>query len=284
LFLGFLQSLYHIIRFRPAVIVNAGSYVGVPVIWAGWMVGIPSVLLQLDIRPSLSNVLTSFATRSIAASCEGAAKKLPRTKAVITGIPLRNAIRQARDAYRQKESHVSIRSFLGIHDERPYIVVVGGSTGAEYLNDLARSLDRLPRISYHIVLISGSRNGQGSDEQSESFHEFSFLQNEFAGVLACADVVVSRAGMGTISELAYLKKAAIIVPLPNSHQQENAAYLERVGGVINLGQEHANTDAVHRVICHLISDESSRSKLGDALSRQFFSDASERIANLLAVV
>lgn len=284
LLLGFLQSLYHIIRFRPTVIVNAGSYVGVPVIWAGWMMGIPSVLLQLDIRPSLSNVLTAFAARSIAASCAGAAKKLPRTKGVITGIPIRSTIRQAREAFLQKEARVSIRSFLGIHDERPYVLVVGGSSGAEYLNDLARTLDKHTSHPYHIVLISGSRNDKAGDEHSESFHEFSFLQHEFAGVLACADVVVSRAGMGTISELAYLKKAAIVVPLPNSHQQDNAAYFERIGGIIHLEQERANADEVNRIVLDLIGDEETRSKLGNTLSKEFFSDASERIAHLLTRV
>ncbi|MBI2484113.1 UDP-N-acetylglucosamine--N-acetylmuramyl-(pentapeptide) pyrophosphoryl-undecaprenol N-acetylglucosamine transferase, partial [Candidatus Uhrbacteria bacterium] len=250
LFLGLVQSLYHIVRFRPTVIVNAGSYIGVPVLWAGWLLGIPSVLLQLDIRPSLSNSVTAFTARAIAASCDGAAAKLPRSKTVVTGIPLRKAIVAARETSRQKQARDAIRLFLGIRDERPYVLVVGGSSGAQYLNDLARSLDTIAGGSYHIVLISGSR-GNAAKHQSESFHEFSFLHAEFAGVLACADIVVCRAGMGTISELAYLKKAAIVIPIPHSHQQDNAAYFEKEGGIIQIGQEHADAETVNRAICKL---------------------------------
>jgi len=281
LFIGFLQSLYHILRFRPTVIVNAGSYVGVPVLWAGWMLGIPSVLLQLDIQPSLSNVVTAFSARAIAASCSGAAEKLPRTKTVVTGIPVRSAIRRAYESCRQKEKQTSVRAFLGIHDDRPYVLVVGGSTGAQYLNELASNLDRLTGHPYHIVLISGNRGGVAEAERSESFHQFPFLQEEYADVLARADVVVCRAGMGTISELAFLKKAAIVVPIPNSHQQENAGYFEREGGVIHLGQNQANAENVDRIIGSLIRDSSSREKLGNALSKLFYSDAAERVTRLL---
>ncbi|MBI4250624.1 UDP-N-acetylglucosamine--N-acetylmuramyl-(pentapeptide) pyrophosphoryl-undecaprenol N-acetylglucosamine transferase [Candidatus Uhrbacteria bacterium] len=281
LFIGFLQSLYHILRFRPTVIVNAGSYVGVPVLWAGWMWGVPSVLLQLDIHPSLSNVVTAFAAHAIAASCSGAAEKLPHAKTVVTGIPVRIAIRRAYEICRQKEKQISVRAFLGIHDDRPYVLVVGGSTGAQHLNELASNLDKLDSRPYHIVLISGNRGGLAKGEQSESFHQFPFLQEEFADVLVCAEVVVCRAGMGTISELAYLKKAAIVVPIPNSHQQENAAYFEREGGIIHLGQEQTNAETVDRIIHGLIRDPSSCKRLGNTLAKLFYPDAAARIAKLL---
>lgn len=284
LLLGFLQSLYHIMRFRPTVIVNAGSYVGVPVLWAGWLAGIPSVLLQLDIRPSLSNIVTAFAARSIAASCAGAAQHLPRKKAVITGIPIRSAIRQSRDICQLKQKRDMIRSFLGISDARPYVLVVGGGTGAQYLNELARSLDMIENHPYHVVLVSGSRSGNSQGEQSGSLHEFSFLQDEYAGALACADAIVSRAGMGTISELAYLKKAAIIVPIPDSHQQDNAAYFEQEGCIIHCEQVHANAQKVNSLILDCIRDEGLRTKLGNALSKQFFPDAAERVANLIRII
>lgn len=269
LFIGCLQSLYHIMMFRPSLIVNAGSYVGVPVVWAAWLVGVPVVLLQLDIRPSLSNMITSFAAKYIFASCDEAAKRLPRTKTSVTGIPIRSDLKQAQAMRSSSVRSRAIREKFGIMDDKPSILISGGGTGAVFLNILGRDLAFRNDGAYHIIAITGSGKFESSETLPSHYHPFPFLEELFPLALSVCDIVISRAGMGTISELAYLAKPTILIPIPESHQRDNAAYCESKNAAIHIAQEHATSERINAIVIDLLSDQKHRASLSNHIHTLF---------------
>jgi UDP-N-acetylglucosamine--N-acetylmuramyl-(pentapeptide) pyrophosphoryl-undecaprenol N-acetylglucosamine transferase len=279
LFLGFFQALYHIVRFRPQVVVNAGSYVGVGVIWAAWFLGVRSVALQLDIRPSLANILTLLHVKKIYASCEGAAKKFPKSKTIVTGIPVRKSVQQAYERTRRRSELERAKAQYGIYDTAPVALISGGSTGAEFLNVRAGELARDEERGFHIIHITGERK-TGSGAVFNMYHQFSFV-DDFAALASIADIALTRAGMGTISELAVLGIPMILVPIPSSHQGENALYCEKNGAAIYVSQERAPLPALREILGNLLRDTDRRSRLAKAAQHLFVLNASERIAEVL---
>ncbi len=280
LFLGFFQALYHLMRFRPQAVVNAGSYAGVPVVWASWFIGIPVVLLQLDIRPTFSNILTLLHAKKICASCGAAAKKFPKNRTVVTGIPVRNSVIAAAQHIRQQGQQQSHRARYGIYDTAPVVLISGGGTGAEFLNTRARELVQGTENTFHIIHITGKGKEVAMPDNSNMYHQFSFV-DDFAALAVCADIVVTRAGMGTISELATLGIPMILVPIPGSHQVDNAVYCEKNGAAIYLSQTIATAEHLREVIEKILMDKDRKDELVHNMQQLFPKNAAARIAEFL---
>lgn len=281
--IGFFQAVYHILRFRPHVVVNAGSYVGVAVVWAAWFVGVPVVLLQLDIRPSLSNIITLLHTKKICASSEAAAKRFPKVKTIVTGIPVRQSVQEIADQLGVQVQGKRFCAKYGITDSIPVVLISGGGTGAEFLNTLVPELVRSSRGAFHIIHLTGQGKGGFAPEISNTYHQFSFV-DDFARLAACADVVVSRAGMGTLAELAVLGKPTILIPIPNSHQVHNASYFEKQKAALYLDQEHTTSDILLATIQNLMRDQERKKELARNMRNIFPSKAAKHIAQILGTV
>ncbi len=278
--LGFLQAIYHVVRFRPKVVINAGSYVGVGVVWAAWFVGTPVVLLQLDIRPSLANILTLLHSKKICASCDDAAKKFPKNKIIITGIPVRKSVIDLANRIRHPDELQRLRARYRIYDTAPAVLISGGGTGAEFLNMLARELAQEGTNKFHIFHITGKGKEMAMSEDVSMYHQFSFV-DDFASLAACADIVVTRAGMGTISELAALEKPMILVPIPASHQVENALYCQEKGAAIYLAQEHITAESLRTALATLFREKDRTRELVKNIRVLFPKNAAARIAEIL---
>lgn len=279
LFFGFLQAIYHIFRFRPTVVINAGSYVGVGVIWAAWFVGTPVVLLQLDIQPSLANIFTLLHAKKICASCDDAAKKFPKNKTVITGIPVRKSVSEMANRSLLPGERQRMKAQFGIYDTAPVVLISGGGTGAGFLNVLTPELAQEETNTFHILHITG-KGKEVVVSENKMYHQFSFV-DDFASIAACADIVVSRAGMGTISELAVLEKPVILIPIPASHQVENALYCQRNGAAMYLAQEHTTEDSLRKILEKLLADEDRKAEFARNIQALFPKNAAARIAEIL---
>ncbi|MBI4272851.1 UDP-N-acetylglucosamine--N-acetylmuramyl-(pentapeptide) pyrophosphoryl-undecaprenol N-acetylglucosamine transferase [Candidatus Uhrbacteria bacterium] len=279
LFFGFFQALYHILRFRPTVVVNAGSFVGVGVVWAAWFVGIPVVALQLDIRPSLANILTLLHSKKICASCPEAAKKFPKNRTVITGIPVRKSVSATATRICQPGELQRLRAQHGIYDTLPVVLMSGGGTGAEFLNARARELAQDGKDSFHIMHITG-KGKEITVAENKMYHQFSFV-DDFASIAACADIVVTRAGMGTISELVVLGKPMILIPIPDSHQVDNALFCEKKGAAVYLSQTIATTEHLREVIEKVLRNKDRKAEFVHNMRTLFPSNAAARMAEIL---
>lgn len=270
---GFFQAIYRILLFRPRVIVNAGSYIGFPVLVAGWVMRVRCVILQLDVDPVRTNLLTApFADRICVAFPESV-RFFPAKKTLVTGIPVRPA------------AYVPSSDLLD-ESNLPLVYIIGGSTGSQTLNTLVRETVASLSSVARIIHITGKQKGQENialKAHYPNYQPYEFVGDETLRYTAQADVVVSRAGAGMIAELSALKKPSILIPLPSSPQEHNAAYVQERGGALVLSEETCTPELFVDTIVQLLSDPARREQLSEHIARLFPADSAQRIAELITL-
>ena len=232
--LGMIQSVVIMKRERPSVVFSKGGFVSVPVAAAAWLLGIPVISHESDLSPGLANrIITRFA-RSILYSFPGSSKYL-ESNAVLTGLPIRPNLFEG--------SRAKGLALAGFSGNRPVILIMGGSLGAQKINEIVHAC--LPQLlmNYDVVHITGQ--GKEIEFEAKGYAQFPFLDN-IEDVLSMADVVVSRAGANSIFEFLALKKPMLLIPLESGSrgdQLENArcfveegwAHLAREGSLTSEG-------------------------------------------------
>jgi UDP-N-acetylglucosamine--N-acetylmuramyl-(pentapeptide) pyrophosphoryl-undecaprenol N-acetylglucosamine transferase len=275
--LAFWQALWFILNWRPSLVMSAGSFVSVPVVWAAWLLGVPVMIHQQDVRPGLANKLMAPFAKIITVTFEKSLKDYGK-KAVWTGNPVRQRI--SHNAYRITHNAQHITNF-STQEGLPIVLVLGGGTGALAINKLVeQSLEELTKFC-QVIHVTGKNKGIRNQESGiRNYVSYDFLEGgRMAEVLVLADVVVSRAGMSTLSELSYLKKPAIIIPMSDSHQEENAQMFKDAAVV--LEQKDLTAEKLAREIKTLLDDEERRKGLGEQMGRVMKRGAEEEIVEVV---
>lgn len=244
---GFFAALVQIRQFRPHVIVTAGGFVGVPVAWAGWMLRVPVVVLHLDITMTLATHATSWCATKVLRAQE-------------FGVPVRRLIESVRR----------------MPTNPPTILVLGGGTGAQSLNETIVAI--APELVAHarIIHMTGGRIGRTVSHPNYRQVEF-FYEKELADAYASADIVISRAGMGAIGELSAVGVATILVPYPNSPQEANAEFVQREGAALVA----TGPAVILSLTKDLLDHPTKRSDLGDRFYKLFPTNARTRLAAII---
>lgn len=254
---AFFKSLYLVLRYRPKAVVSAGSFVAVPMIWAAWCCGVPVIVHQQDLQISLTTHLTAaFATVLTKAFADiklGGAEWIGNPVRDLT--PTTQSIRTDRTA--------------------PTIFIFGGGTGAQALNNLVT--EQLCRFA-NVIHVTGLGKKTYSINNAR-YHQFELLNEEYKEALAKADIVVARAGLGTISELAVLGKPAIIIPIPHSHQEYNASFLKQHDAAIVLDQTSLTSESFTQAIKTLLEDTAKQKQLTHNIQQLIKPQAAEILAN-----
>jgi UDP-N-acetylglucosamine--N-acetylmuramyl-(pentapeptide) pyrophosphoryl-undecaprenol N-acetylglucosamine transferase len=224
--LGFFAALCIFLRRRPAVVFSKGGYVSFPPVFAAWLLRIPAITHESDLDPGLATRLNAPFVRKICVPYGESLSHFParfRGKTVVTGNPVRRDIFAGR-----AEEGLRIAGFSA---EKPLLLVLGGSTGAEEINRLLRaSLDNL--LPYMNI---AHQMGEGKYEglSRPGYFAAPYFSSEFPHLLAAASAVVSRAGAGSLWEFLAAEKPALLVPLGASasrgDQARNARLFERLG-------------------------------------------------------
>jgi UDP-N-acetylglucosamine:LPS N-acetylglucosamine transferase len=245
-------------RHRPSLVVGVGGYMQVPVMRAAAKDGIPCVLHQLDAEPGLSNRLMARLCRSVTTTFPYAS---PPFGADVASAQAPTPSRFAGSPLPPREE--ACRR-LGLDPARPVVFVTGGGTGAVGLNRLVvAAKDRIVRVSQVLHLVGKGKQEAGVDGRSYHPVEF-FDEAQMRDGYAAADVVVCRGGVGTLSELAGYAKAAIVVPLPHSHQERNVDVLE--DAVMRVDQEApAAAELLAALVAELLEDPVCRKEMGERL-------------------
>jgi len=237
--IGILQAFYHIFIISPDVIFSKGGYGSIATSISGWILMVPIFLHESDISPGLANRITGrFALEIFISFSIKKTEYFPAKKMLSVGNPVRNEILNG-----SKEGAKKLFKLTG---EKPVILILGGSQGAQRINDKILSI--LPNIlkDYEIIHQTGKRNFEQTRKEAEVvitedfkryYHPFPFLNEiEIANAYSAADLIISRAGAGTIFEIAFIGKPSILVPLPESaqdHQVKNAyAYAENGASLV----------------------------------------------------
>jgi UDP-N-acetylglucosamine--N-acetylmuramyl-(pentapeptide) pyrophosphoryl-undecaprenol N-acetylglucosamine transferase len=283
--IGFLQSLWKLFLFMPDVVFSKGGSASVPVVLAAWVYRIPIIIHDSDAVAGRANrLLSHFATR-IAIAYPSARDYFPEAKTALTGNPVREELLRGDAA--QAATH------LGLSVDKPTLLVLGGSQGAVILNEAVlhilpellqagiQVVHQTGRENYEDIIKVLQENGIATEGGGYVPRDF-FSASELADVLALASVVLSRAGAGSISELAALKKAVILAPLAsaaNDEQRLNAYDIAKIGGAIVLEEPNLREHILLEKITELMADADLRAAMGERMNQFHHPDAALAIAN-----
>ena len=266
---GFFESIFLIKRFRPSLVLTAGGFVAVPVAWAAWISRVPFAIHQQDARVGLANRLMAPFASLVTATFEKHKKDFGKKNVVVTGNPFRNEL-----AAGDKESAVS---FFGFLKDMPVVLVLGGGTGARTINEII-SRD-IPDLSAFCQIIHSTGEGKfGKKIQNSRYRAYEFLYREsLAQAYAAANLVVTRGGMSTLTELANLRKPIVIIPIPGSHQIDNALEFEKRNAAKVFGQRDLTPENFTKIIRETLRDKNLLQKLSENISTMFPKDAARRV-------
>lgn len=259
---GLIQSFIILKHFRPDVVLGFGGYVQLPVILAAFILRIPIVIHEQSLGAGLANRICSFFAKKILISWESSYEKFPKDKTVLTGIPLREEI-------------IS-RSISNIKESKdPLIYITGGSSGSHSINLLVeQNLVDLLKFSY--VFHQTGESGFGDFERLSKLKEnlpedlkkkymvMKFINSkDVAEVLSSSDLVISRAGMNTVSELMFFGKPCLLIPLPfGNEQKQNSLFLKKLGIAEVLNQENLTSFEFKNAIDSMLKNITDYKKNG----------------------
>ena len=280
--LGIIQALWILLWFMPEAVFSKGGYASVPVVVAAWIYRIPVLIHESDADPGLANSMLAKFSERIAVSYPQAEKIFPATQVVLTGNPLREDI--------AKGDPQKARELFHFLPDKKTIFIWGGSLGARVINE--HVVEILPDLLRHHQVIhqTGEKNIEdvkhkagvlGIKAGREGYHAVPFIGEELKDILALADIVISRAGSNSISEIAANKKPAIIIPIENSangHQKTNAYAVGQAGGCLVLEENNLGENSLLRAIEKILADEQLRAKMVKNIDAFYQPDAAHRIA------
>ncbi len=206
LLLGLTQSAFIVFKIRPDIVFSKGGFVSVPISVAAWLFRIPVLTHESDLTPGLANKILARFSKSIFYSFPETASYLPRNKAIFTGLPIRQELFKG-----EKDFGLKLCDFKK-DDQRPILLFMGGSQGAQRINSFVRENLGKILLNYRVLHLCG----KGKIDQKLKL--CGYWQKDFAGeelkhLLAISDYVISRAGANSIYETLALKKPMILIPL-----------------------------------------------------------------------
>lgn len=219
--------------FKPDIAIGVGGYASGPTLKAAQRAGVPTLLQEQNSYAGVTNKLLAAKADAICVAYPGMEKYFPADKIVMTGNPVRATL------FDTKMTQDEAKTLLGFKPDKPLVLIVGGSLGARTLNNavLAALADgRAKKAPFQVLWQTGASDAARCRDAAAVFPCENIEMTEFISDMAiayrAADLVVARAGAGTISELQLLGKPAILVPSPNvaeDHQRHNAEALAERG-------------------------------------------------------
>lgn len=222
---GFLQSFYYLLLLKPVGIVSFGGYLAVPTVIAGWLLGISAIIHEQTVAAGWANRLISHFAKKIAVTWPQSVANYPKSKVVVTGLPLREDIKKIRN---QK---LEIRNS---------IYITGGKQGSRAINDVVFALPSQLLKKYTVFHQTGFADFPKAQQiKHPNYHPFDFSSPQAISALSQSEIIISRSGAHIVYELGFLGKKCVLIPIPHtSHDEQylNAKLLVDHGLAIILPQ------------------------------------------------
>lgn len=267
---GFFISLWVIWRFKPDVVLTAGSFVSVPTAWAAKVLKKRVIVHQMDLKVGLANKLMVPTASRITVAFPELRDKFPREKVIVTGNPTRQFIlsgiaERARGRF-QLERNV------------PTVLVMGGGLGSSVINEAFVGAARDLTAFCQVIHLTGRGDQSRWTHHPEvinnpRYHAFEFMSTELADAYAVATVVVSRAGLASLTELSVLGKPSVIIPIPNNQQVENVDYFNQRKAVVYVQQQDLDSEYITNLLQDLLEKKKRLHDLSTAIAAVMPKDA-----------
>ena len=267
--------------FSPDIAVGVGGYASGPTLWAAARRGIPTLIQEQNSYAGVTNKLLASKAKAICVAYENMERFFPKDRIILTGNPVRQELQN--DTISREEA---IR-FFNLDPSKKTILVIGGSLGARTINNsIAAGIEKIPQ---NIQLIWQS--GKGYDTQAkkvldekkpENIKQMPFISRMDMAYKA-ADLVISRAGASSISELCLLGKPVILIPSPNvaeDHQTKNAQALSTKNAALMIRDCDAQNLLIDKAL-KTVQDETSLKNMSDNISKMAQRDSATRIADII---
>jgi len=279
--LGIIHSFWHLLKIRPNLVCSFGGYVSVPVVFAAWLLGIPSLTHEQTTVVGLANKINALFVNKVAISFPDSAQFFPKNKVILTGNPLR------------QEIFTPDEPLFSLPKNRKTIYITGGSQGASVINQAV--LEALPELikNYNIIHQCGSKEFQKISQKRQTlplkWQKYYFLteyidSKHIGWVFKNANLVISRGGANTILELAALGKPAIIIPIPwatHNEQLKNAKFLTDKGLAEILSQSELSGQTLVQKIQKMTAHLSDYEKAGERIKKEINKRAGESLVDAL---
>ena len=250
---GYAEAKRLLKRYKPDVVFSKGGFVAVPVVLAAKHYKIPTIIHESDMTPGLANKICIPSAARVCCNFPETMKYLPADKAVLTGSPIRAAL--------LKGERPSGLAYAHLKEEKPVLLIFGGSLGAVAVNTAVRRI--LPRLlpSFQIIHICGKGNLDESLIGTEGYVQYEYVDAPLKHLFAAADIVISRAGANSICELLALRKPNLLIPLSaaasRGDQILNANSFAKQGFSKVLEEEAITDDSLCEAVTELYANRSS---------------------------
>ena len=269
-------------EFRPHVVVGVGGYASGPTLKTAGQMGIPTLIQEQNSYAGVTNKLLAKSAKKICVAYDGMERFFPAEKIIKTGNPVRQNLLDA------KVTKADATESFGLDPKKRTVLVIGGSLGARTVNE---------SILQHIEDIRGTKDVQfiwqtgkyyseeihmalAKEDPVQNMKVTDFISN-MDNAYAAADLVISRAGASSISELCLLKKPCILVPSPNvaeDHQTKNALALSTKGAAIFVKDSDARNELIPLALKTVV-DDAQLASLSENVGKLAYHDSAKKIAD-----
>ena len=267
--------------FKPDVAVGVGGYASGPLLNQAAKMGVPTLIQEQNSYAGVTNKLLAKKAKRICVAYEGMERFFPKEKIIMTGNPVRQNLTDS------KLSMEEAKKALGLDPAKKTILVIGGSLGARTVNESIlqhlediRNADGIQIIWQHGKFYAEEiKAALANTEKVENLTATIFIK-EMDKAYAAADLVISRAGASSISEICLLQKPCILVPSPNvaeDHQTKNALALSEKGAAILVRDAEARNNLI-AVALKTVEDEQKLKSLAENAGKMAFHDSAKIIA------
>lgn len=266
-------------EFKADIVVGFGGYASAPILWAAQRLGVPTIIQEQNSYAGVTNKLLSKRAKRICVSYDKMERFFPADRIVMTGNPLRG--RFSADSSNREEA----LAYYGFNSSLPVVMVVGGSLGTRTMNEMMKAWIRTLDGVAPVQVIW--QTGKYYEREMKQFFAKHPTKNIWQGAFidrmdyayAAADVVISRSGACTVSELCLVAKPTIFVPSPNvseDHQTKNAMALVEKGAA-EIVRDSEVVERGMSLALELVADKERLAKLSENIARLAIADAAERV-------
>ena len=262
-------------KLNPDVVFSKGGFVSVPVVLAAHRQHIPVIIHESDMTPGLANKICIPYASKVCCNFPETVAMIPDGKGVLTGTPIRAELSKG-----DRQTGLDLCHFTS---NKPVIMVIGGSLGAQHVNEAVRSI--LPSLleKFQIVHLCGKGKVDESFYSTTGYYQFEYIDKELKDLFAAADIVVSRAGANAIFELLSLNKPNLLIPLPagasRGDQILNAESFKKQGFSMVLSEDEMTNESLYLSICELYE---KRAQYIDCMKKSAGNDSINQIVSLIS--